>query len=313
MIKFLNKIKIFLITIIIIGFLTAGIDYLRMTSGDVPIFNLSSYAEKERIQTYRGLFYVAERKVTVSTAEPLVDSKDMKYKILVFDVEVPRQFKEVNEEFTIVTNTIANCTEESKLYFADEKVKIYTYCLESIKVNKDNKEKDLIKYLEKDSSIIDDIDSKLDYTGLYKDRTTLVFRQKEDSFTSQGITMYRCNKENINDVYLAPENTPFKDDFCTYKNDDLKFMFEIIDESTDKELKEEKEIFYEDENYKYEFDKVKSQYIFIKRPATRGRTEVKFPLKVVLDNKALTMEDLKNKGLEFNTIDKNAPEEQKEG
>ena len=309
----LKAIKNVLIVIILLGFLTAGIDYVRMNSGEAPIFNISSYDQTSNIQTYRGLFYVAERKVKASIKEPLVDSRDMQYKILVFDLNVPRKFN-TKETFTVETKVTKNCHEQAKLYYADLKIKVYTYCLDSININDGSKTKDLSSYLKKDHKIIDDIDNNLDFTGIYKDKTTLMFQNKKDDFTNNGLTMYRCNEENINDIYFAPQDTAFMSDFCTLKDDDLKYVFEIEDKSEkpepelDEEGKEKeipKETFYSDEKYDYQFEYTKSDQVYIINPAIRGRTEKRYKVKEVLNNKLLTIEDLKEKGLKFEKVAKN--------
>ncbi len=275
----LNAIKNALIIIVVIGFLLAGIDYVRMTSGEAPVFNISSFDKTTKIQTYRGLFYVAERKVKTSTDEPLVNSSNMKFKILTFDVKVPRKFN-TKETFTVETKVINDCHEKSQLYYADLKVKVYLYCLESIDIKDGNKTSPLSTYLKKRTSIIDDIDNKLDYTGLYKDRTTLMFEDKNDEFTNNGLVMYRCHKDNINDVYFAPINTSFMNDFCTYKDDDLKFLFKIEDNSVkpepelDKDGNEKeipKETFYSDAEYDYVFEYAKKDKILIVHPAVIGK------------------------------------------
>ena len=309
---FLKAIKNVLVIIIILGFLSAGIDYVRMNSGDVPIFNISSYDQTSNIETFRGLFYIAQRKVKASVNEPLVDSSDMQYKILIFDLKVPRKFNST-DTFTLETKVIDNCHDRSVLYFANTKIKVYTYCLESINITDGGKTKDLLSYLEKDHKIIDDIDNKLDFTGIYKDKTTLMFQAKNDEFTNNGLTMYRCNKEYINDVYLAPNDTPFMSEFCTLKDDDFKFVFEIEDKSEkpepelDEEGKEKeipKETFYSDEEYDYVFDYSKSDQIYIINPAIRGRAERRYKLKEILDKKMLTIEELEKKGLKFEKVKK---------
>lgn len=310
---FLKAIKNVLIIIILLGFLTAGIDYARMNSGEAPIFNISNYDETSNIQTYRGLFYVAERKVKASIDEPLVDSTNMQYKILVFDLAVPRKFT-TEDSFSLITKVTNDCQESSKLYYADLKIKVYTYCLEDISINDGAKTKDLFSYLKSNHKIIDDIDNKLDFTGIYRDKTTLMFQNKSDDFTNNGLTMYRCNKENINDVYFAPANTEFKNnDFCTLKNDDFKFVFEIEDKSEkpepelDEEGKEKeipKETFYSDEEYDYLFEYTKSDQIYIIDPAIRGKTEKRYKLKEILDNKMLTIDELAEKGLKFEKVAK---------
>ena len=309
---FLKAIKNVLVIIIMLGFLSAGVDYVRMNSGDVPIFNISSYDQTSNIETFRGLFYIAQRKIKASVNEPLVDSSDMQYKILIFDLKVPRKFNSA-DTFTLETKVIDNCHDRSVLYFANTKIKVYTYCLESINITDGGKTKDLLSYLEKDHKIIDDIDNKLDFTGIYKDKTTLMFQAKNDEFTNNGLTMYRCNKEYINDVYLAPNDTPFMSEFCTLKDDDFKFVFEIEDKSEkpepelDEEGKEKeipKETFYSDEEYDYVFDYSKSDQIYIINPAIRGRAERRYKLKEILDKKMLTIEELEKKGLKFEKVKK---------
>ena len=305
--KILNTIKNILIIILLLGFITAGIDYLRINSGEVPIFNIKSYNERSKIETFRGLFYISTRKVTISETEDLTDSTKITFKILVFDLKVPRQYKEPKTEYTLETKTTENCTEPAKLYYADKNIKVYTYCLDSIKVKENNKEKELAEYLKKDSLFTEDIDSKLDYTGLANDKTTLMFQNKNDSFTNEGISLYRCHKENINDVYFAPKDTPMQADFCTYKDDDFKFIFEILDESannTTDEKNTQPEVIYEDENYTYQFDTPKSNYIFITTPAVRGKEEQKIPLMTIINNKLLTIEELENKGLKITKKEK---------
>lgn len=226
----LNTIKKFLVLIIILGFLTAGIDYLRMNSGEVPIFNMSSYNQTSKIQKYRGLFYIGEREVKASSNEPLVDSDNISFKILFFDLNVPRRFKEKELEFTIKTKEEDSCT-TSKLYFEGKNYNIYTYCLDSIKVVEDKKEKNLTAYLKKDINFLEDIYSKLDYTGLHSNHTTLVFKSMEDDeFTNNGLSIYKCHTEEMQDVYIGPKDMSFQSDFCTKKEIPKE---EVVEEEKD--------------------------------------------------------------------------------
>ena len=211
----LNKIKNFLIIVIILGFLTAGIDYLRMNSGEVPIFNISSYDNTSKIQKFRGLFYIGKRKVKASSFESLVDSTDISFKVLFFDLNVPRKYKEEELEFNLKTKKEDTCS-ESKLYFEGKDYNTYTYCLEEVKVVENKKEKELDSYLKKDINFIEDIFSKMNYTGLYSDQKTLVFVDREDDFTNNGLIIYKCNSD-IKDVYIVDKDTVFQSDFCTKK------------------------------------------------------------------------------------------------
>ncbi len=315
--KVFQWIKKLLLCVVIFGVFSAGIDYLRMISGDVPIFNIRRYNSKTHIQTFRGLFYVAERKISASENESLVDSSEMNFKVLFFDLNVPRQFKEMVFDYTISTQVKEKCTEPSELYFANKEIKVYTVCFDEIQILTDEKTESLLSYLSKDISIIDDIQNRIAYTGLYQDNSTMKFESFDDTFTNQGISMYVCNQENINDVYIGPKGMQFQEDFCTYKLDDFFFLYEVLDDTPDglEPVKDEEgniipEVFYEDEIYRYEFSLPKSNYIYIVDPAVRGREEIRYPLKDILSRNIVTMEDLKSRGLQFNQIDKEKEKEE---
>lgn len=279
---------IVILSILLIGMITGFIDYFRMTSGSLPIFNISSYDSAKKKQVFQGMFYKASRKVTGTDKEGLSDSTKLKFKFIIFDMSVSEQKKVENVEYNFIVKESGTCS--SDLYYADLKTKIYTYCLDNIMVNN----KELLSYLEKDKNIIDNIENSINYTGLYKDNTMM--------FKNTNIKIYHCSN---NDVYIGKNDLEFRDDFCTDKDDDLKFIFEIKEETDNVELKDEEEVFYEDDKYTYSFDKVKSDYIYITAPKNRGRDEKKIKLKEVLNNKLLSIDDLEKKGLNFTKKEKN--------
>ena len=134
------------------------------------------------------------------------------------------------------------------------------------------------------------------------------------NLSNNGLKMYRCNKQNINDVYFAPAGVSMQQDFCTYKDDDFKFIYEIEEapaENTEKiEGEDTKEVFYEDETYRYEFDVPTLNRISITTPEIRGKAATSTPLKTILDYKILTLDELAEKGLKFNKIDKKKEQEE---
>lgn len=312
MLKLIRNILIF---IILFGICTAGIDYFRMNTGNVPLFNISSYKSKDRIQSYRGLFYQGSRKCTVSSEEPLVDSSNITFTVLFWDINVPSSYKDIQEEFTIETKESSICT-NSELVYADLNIKVYTYCLDEINIVKDNKKLSLYDYMVNNNDLIDDIDYHMGYMGLYDDSRTVMLNSRDDNFTNNGLSMFRCNNTNINDVYIGPKNMQFQDDFCTYKDDDFKFIYkieeipkeEIVPSLGEVQVIEEnqKEVFYEDFNYIYEFDEIKSNRVFIVTPEVRGKSEVRIPIKDALSSNIVTIDELKSKGLKFNRIEKNS-------
>ena len=297
---------IIIITLLVIG--STAFDYLRMSGGQLPIFNISNYNENTKVQSFNGLIYQAKRQVKASPNESLIDSKNISFMIFNYDLKVPSQYRDINSTISLETTEKSKCNESSILYYADNNIKIYTYCLEDIRVKDNNKSNSLKEIIKSNNRIIDEIDKSLAFTGIANDHSTLMFQNRDDDFTNLGLTMYRCNKVNINDVYFAPKNTPMKDDFCTYKDDDFKYIFEIVDETPEGNNDTEGEIIYEDNDKLYKLTSTKSEYIFIKTPKVRGKDETKKNLKEVLDNHLLTINELIEKGLSVEEINKTEEE-----
>lgn len=291
--KLIKSIRNSILIIILVCFMMAVIDYLRMNNNKLPIFNISFYNTRNRTQGFKGVFYTASRKVRANPNESLYESSKVKFKLLSFNLKITNKYPKYEDKYTYSLTNSETC-EKSSLYYADLDIKIYTYCLDEVKVNN----KELNSYLGKDKKIIDNILDDLSYTGMYSDNSTMMFE-------NDNIKIYQCNKENINDIYIGSKDMTFNSDFCTRKDDDLKYIFEIEENTEGVELKEEKEVFYEDEENIYSFDKVKSDYVFITTPEVRGFEAKKIKLKDVLNNKLLTIEELQNKGLSFDKESKN--------
>lgn len=294
--------------VLIIGIVTGGIDYIRMTNGEVPIFNIDSYDSQKRTQTYNGMLYQASRKVRSSIDEPLTESNNMKFNIIYkYSIKIPKQFRQLEMPYTIETSETKDCVEQSKLYYADYDKKIYTYCIDSIKI-KGEDEEELFDSIKSDSTIIDDIESKLGYAGLNYENSTMIFESFDDKFTNNGLKIYKCNKENIEDIYITPKDSEFQLDFCTYKDDDFKYIFEIEEEAhepiVDAEGNKRKETIYEDEKYIYQLDETKSDYIFITTKEVRGKAATRNNIKVILAYNLLSIDDLIDKGLKIEKIEK---------
>lgn len=297
--KFINKIIIF---ILLFGFITAFVDYYRMINAEMPVFNKVQYNFKTKIQTYKGLFYKAERKILASPDESLMDSSNIKYKLFLFPLNVSLKKKKAEEGFSVFGQGSLECEMSSKLYFADLNVKVYTYCLEDIFVKK-KESKTLLSYLEKDNSILDDINNKFGYMGIHQNM--MEFHSREKDSLDGGLVMYQCLGDGMNDIYFAPTGTLPQMDFCTYKDDDFAFLFGIVDESIEQgNSPYEKEVFYEDENFIYRVDKNKSNYLFAVVPEIRGKSEKKILLKTALQTGIVTMEQVEKKTDVFEKVSK---------
>ncbi len=300
-----------IIIIILIGLAMMGIDYYRVTKGELPIFNHQSYQSKERVQTFQGLFYVMKRKVRSSVNEPLSESSDIHFKaFFIAELSVPDLMKPDSFLMKVSTKKSSTCT--SKLYFANLDIKVYLYCLDEVTLQKEQKDT-LANYLANDITILDEMKNYLYYSGIMEDGSSEEYKSRDDGFAEDGLTMIRCNQLNINDVYIGPKDITFQTDFCTYKDDDFQYIYDVVDESTPPEAqKNEKgeiiappvEVFYEDSNYRYQFSYPKSDFVFVTTPEVRGKMATKIPVKVAMANGLVTIEDLEKKQLKFDKIDK---------
>lgn len=307
MMKILNFLRNIIFIVILFGVASAYIDYTRMVDGSEPIFNISTYNKIKHVENYRGLFYQASRKTKINDQEALEDSSEIKYFILTKEIDIPNNYVEKKFNFSMKVEKQDSCDGTSTLYYADLNTKIYTYCFNNLNVlDNDNKKEDtLLAFLKKDPSISEDIIQNMNFTGMYYDNTIEIFKSTYE-FSDDNFVIYKCSKPYINDLYMVPAGISVMDDFCTYKDDDFKFIAEVEEEELDSETTDvkEKEIFYEDDSYYYEFDEAKKDRIFVVSPAVRLSPEKRYSLMDVLNNKMLTIEELEEKGLKFNKVAK---------
>ena len=288
-----------------------GIDYYRMNRGKLPVFQMSSYYSKTRTQTFHGPFYTASRVVRASPLEELNESSDISFHVFSLSLKVSLPVTHEEVPFLVETLEKDNCQEPSVLYYADLNQKVYTYCLDQINIMEGNQKNSLFSLLGTEISIMDDLYSHLAYMGILGDGKTLKYHSREDSTTNHGLTIYQCQDTNINDIYIGPAQMEFQKDFCTLKDDDFLFLYEISDEtpSSLQAVLDDKgnvipEVFFEDETYRYEFDLPKTSYVFVTTPTVRGIEGKRIPLMTILNGKILSIDDLEKKGLSFNKIDK---------
>ena len=311
---FRTIIRIFFLVVLFL-FCFAGIDYYRMTKGKLPVFQISTYNSKKREQVFHGTFYTATRVVRANPDEALEESSNVHFYLFQFPIELKVEKAKVKNDFQVEVTPMSTCGGSTLLY-ADEKVKVYTYCLDKISITNSEGEKDLLSFLQKDTGILEELKGHLAYMGLLSDGTTQQFDSREmDGFEYR---IYQCNSLYIPDFYIGPKDMVFQKDFCTFKDDDFKFLYKVSDEAPEdlQPTKNEKgevvpEVFLEDETYRYEFEVPKSSYVFIVVPENRGRAEKRISLRDVLSQKILTIDELQNKGLVFNKIDKAKEAEEK--
>lgn len=309
--KIKKSLKTIILLFIVFCFMTIYIDYQRILKQEKPIFNISSYNENTRKETFNGFFYKVTREIKSSPKEPLEESKNIKMTVFNQIIKLPK-FKTKKLKYTLLNNQIINCNEESKLYYSNKDIKIYTYCISSLKVKESNKKEsiDLIEYLKEDYKIIYDIKSHFKYNGLYQDMQTLIYKVNDTKFTNDQLMIYECNKENVNDIYIVPKNTEFREDFCTNKNDDWDFLWEIEEKPYTGEEEFVPDLFYEDEKNLYELKNTTKENIFLVTPKLRGRERTETPLMEAFSSGRVTLDELTKRGLKYNIVDRKQREEE---
>ena len=270
-----------ILVIIFISITTMGIDLVRVNNNKLPIFNTSIYDSKNSVQSFKGIIYTFQRKIKASINESLNDSSNLEFKVLGMNIKIKEHSNTIKNEYVFKYDNV-EC-DKSSLYYADYNIKIYTYCINNIKVNNN----DLLDLIKKDYKIINNIEDSLLYLG----------NNKAYMYTDNNIKLFKCNN---GDYYIGSYDMEFNDDFCITKNDDFKYLAKIKEELPQGMVIEARdEVFYEDSEYLYKFNQVKSNYIYIVVDEVRGNPSRKYSLKEVLDSKLLTIDELEKIGLSF--------------
>lgn len=121
----------------------------------------------------------------------------------------------------LIVNELENCDNVAKLYYETDRVKIYSYCLDSIEVIVDDKTIDLKEYLK--NNTIDNLINMLEKESTFYDGGTTIYKDGgTKKITSKGITLIKCNTLDGNrDIYIGNKDMEYKANFC--KNDNKTF------------------------------------------------------------------------------------------
>ena len=110
--------------------------------------------------------------------------------------------------YTIKTEEVKNCQEEASVYYEAEGYKIYTYCLNSIKIVTEDKETELKDYLKDNPNTISEIIKELTTKSNLNDGGTVIYNSEDDSdYINNGLAIIKCHKVNSeskenNDIYI---------------------------------------------------------------------------------------------------------------
>lgn len=200
------------ITIIIITslMLLTIIDLISIYTINKPLFAI----KEDNI--YKGIFYDTYNCSEYSV--PQIKIKGTKY-----SCSKPIILKEYI--YTIETNEIPNCNKEKKLYKGIENKNIYTYCLDNIKINDGTNLIELKDYMEENNNVMEEIINTLEYIDTYKDGGSKLYRDKDNKFTNNGLSIIKCNTTSGNqDIYIGTSNMNYETNFCGYDNNMKEFI-----------------------------------------------------------------------------------------
>lgn len=218
-----KKIIIMCCFIALIGVVFGIIDYNRIMNMEEPIFMISVTSGDGEVWHYVGLGYRMKRDVSVSKNEEYYLDNEVRFGLWLYTWKL--NFKaSVSYVYTIDVEKSSSCSKN--LYYGEENRNIYLYCLDSIKVN-DNEKVELKDYLVQNNKSIDDFIKMFLVSNEYKDGESRLYKELGDTenvngFTNNGLSILECNTlEGNKDIYLGPLDMEYEESFCKF-DDSMK-------------------------------------------------------------------------------------------
>lgn len=113
---------------------------------------------------------------------------------------------------SISYNPLDNCNSKPKLLTTHNDLNVYTYCLNEVKVEVNEKEIELESYLKDNNDSIDKIINILSLKDVIYDGGTKIYKGND-------ITLIKCNTLDGNkDVYIGDYTMKYKANFCKDNN-----------------------------------------------------------------------------------------------
>lgn len=118
------------------------------------------------------------------------------------------KLSELDEEARTIS-TESSCS-TSTLYMSENGNKVYTYCLDSIKVNVEGKFMELSEYYKENKLILDKITRKMEEKTTYDDGGTKLYISDIND-----LAILRCKtKDGNNDTYIGHKDMGYEIGFC---------------------------------------------------------------------------------------------------
>ena len=125
-----------------------------------------------------------------------------------------------NDSISDITfSNIDNCNKKPQLLLKKDNVNIYTYCIDNIKININNKSVDLKSYIKKNKNAIDNIIEFLPFKTFETEMLTNYAGEKFETDKNGTLSLLKCHTYDGNeDVYIGNVKMEFKNNFCKHNN-----------------------------------------------------------------------------------------------
>lgn len=119
----------------------------------------------------------------------------------------------------ITFKNIEDCNHKPTLLTTYGDINIYTYCIEEIKVNINNKQIDLKKYIKRNKNAIENIIKFMPLTYSDSSEMTIYKGGKYETDKDNAITLLKCYSFDYNeDIYIGNGRMGYKKNFCKDNN-----------------------------------------------------------------------------------------------
>ena len=110
-----------------------------------------------------------------------------------------------NDSISDITfSNIDNCNKKPQLLLKKDNVNIYTYCIDNIKININNKSVDLKSYIKKNKNAIDNIIEFLPFKTFETEMLTNYAGEKFETDKNGTLSLLKCHTYDGNeDVYIG--------------------------------------------------------------------------------------------------------------
>ena len=119
----------------------------------------------------------------------------------------------------ITFSNIDDCNRKPELLMTKDNINIYTYCINNIKVNVNNKLIDLKSYIKKNKNAIDNIIEFLPFKTFETETVTNYAGERFEIDKNGTLALLKCHTYDGNeDVYIGNIKMGYKNNFCKDNN-----------------------------------------------------------------------------------------------